>query len=87
MAAWIFMPWSTTLDTNCACAWAWLNPPMMPNAMRMSPFVMNAGMIVCSGRLRAGEFVRMARLQREQRAAIVEHEARAFDRDARPPSE
>ena len=38
--------------TNCAWAWAWLNAPMIPNPIRVSPFRMNAGMIVCSGRLR-----------------------------------
>ena len=39
-------------DTNCAWACAWLNPPMMPKPIFTSPFSMNAGMIVCSGRLR-----------------------------------
>ena len=45
-------PWSTTFDTNCACACAWFQPPMIPKPMRSSPFAMKPGMMVCSGRLR-----------------------------------
>src|SRR6185369_17444848 len=51
-AAWMFMPWSTTLLTNWACACDWFQPPMIPNAMRTPPLAMKPGMIVCSGRLR-----------------------------------
>ena len=40
------------LATNCAWACDWFQPPMMPKPIRTSPFSMNAGMIVCSGRLR-----------------------------------
>ena len=68
---------SATLETNCAWACAWLNPPMMPKAMRSSPRVMKAGMMVCSGRLCAGERVGRFRIEAEERTAIVEDEAGA----------
>src|ERR1019366_5100732 len=44
-----FIPKSTTLATNCACACDWFHPPMMPNPIARSSLRMNAGMIVCSG--------------------------------------
>jgi hypothetical protein len=50
-ASWIFIPKSTMLATNWACAWGWFPPPMMPNPMCTSPFSMNAGIIEWNGRI------------------------------------
>ena len=50
-ASWTFMPKSAMFEANCAWAWPWFQPPIIPNPIFTSPFSMNAGMIVCSGRL------------------------------------
>ena len=46
------MPKSTKLATTCACACAWLSPPITPNDTHGLPsFMIIAGTSVCSGRL------------------------------------
>ena len=82
-AACTFMPWSTTLETNCACACAWFSPPMMPNPMCTLPFSMNPGMMVWNGRLRGRERVGMRGIEIEQRPAILQMEAHALHRHTR----
>ena len=81
-----FIPKSTTLATNCACACDWFQPPMMPKPIVRSSFFMNAGMIVCSGRLRPASEFGLPGLQVEARAAIVEREAGAGRHIARSVS-
>ena len=81
-AAWMFILKSTTSATNCAWACAWFQPPMMPKAMRTSPFCAKAGMMVWSGRLCPASALGEVGIESEKAAAIVQREAGARRDDA-----
>ena len=77
------MPKSTKFATTCACACAWLSPPITPNDTHGLPsFSIIAGTSVCSGRLRGPIWFGWPGVEREAGAAVVQRDAGLAGDDA-----